>query len=76
MNKSKRKKQQYQKSKSDKFDRPDVDDLDTPVTRMDDACYSHDPLTQYLNRQRYHETYLADIRGSERIDRRIIEELS
>lgn len=49
---------------------------DSPVSRMDDACYSPDPLTQYLNRKAYHSTYLADIEGSNRIDRRIAEENS
>jgi hypothetical protein len=49
---------------------------DDPVSRMDDACYSHDPLQQFINRKRYIESgiYYADIKGSERLERRIAEE--
>ncbi len=48
----------------------------SPLSRMDDACYSHDPTEQFLRRRAYHETYLADIAGTEREERRIREESS
>lgn len=48
----------------------------TPITRMDDACYSPDPLEQFLRRKRYVESgqLEADRRGTEHIERRIREE--
>jgi hypothetical protein len=48
----------------------------TPITRMDDACYSPDPLDAFLKRRRYVESgqLEADRRGTEHIERRIREE--
>jgi hypothetical protein len=39
----------------------------TPTSRMDDACYSHDPLDQFLKRKRYVESgrLYADIQYQE-----------
>jgi len=48
----------------------------TPTSRMDDACYSPDSLDQFLKRKRYVESgqLEADMRGTEKLERRIREE--
>ena len=48
--------------------------LSTPTTRMDDACFSHDPLTQFINRSRYHDTYIADVQATSSLRVKIQEE--
>lgn len=51
---------------------------DSASSRMDDACYSPNASAtdQFLARKAYHKTYLSDLRGSERIERKIAEENS
>lgn len=53
--------------------------VSTPVSRMDDACFSHDPLEQFCRRKYYIESGRldADQRGSAKIEERIrMEELT
>jgi hypothetical protein len=48
----------------------------TPTSRMDEICYSRDPLSQFLKRKYYTESGRldADINGTERLNNRIRDE--